>query len=66
MTECYNVTKEPDNKDDVRNINVTESEGSQDIVALDISIEKIQQPLNIRKVNIGTTEDPNFASVGYY
>ena len=33
MMECYNVTREPDDEDNPRNINITESEGSWDIAA---------------------------------
>ena len=42
MIECYNVTGEPGNGDDPRNINIIESEGSQDIAAPEMSANKFQ------------------------
>ena len=64
MIECYCVTGEPNDEDDPRDIHIIESEASQDIVAPKIAVEKVQQPLKIRKINIWTTEDPQFSNVG--
>ena len=47
MMECYNVTGGPDDGDDPRNINIPELEGSRNIAAPEMSIEKIHQPLKI-------------------
>ena len=58
--ECYNVSGELEDDDDLQNINILETEGSRDVAAPDI------QPLKIKKVNIGTEENPKFASVGDY
>ena len=64
MMEWYNRSGEPEDDDELWNINIPETEGSRDVVALDIAIDPMSQPLKIRKVNIGTKENPKFASVG--
>ena len=60
------MTGEPHNGDDPRNINIAESEGSQDIAAPKMSTDKVHQPLKIRKVNLGMVEDPKFTTVRDY
>ena len=47
-------------------IYITESEGIHDIEAPKILFDQLKQPLKIKKVNIGTMEDPNFDSIGDY
>ena len=64
--ECYNVSGEPQDEDELRNINILETEGSKDVAALDIPTDPMNQVLKIRKVNIGTKENRKFASVGDY
>ena len=65
MIECYNLSRELD-YDDLQNINIPETEGSQDVAALDVPTYPMNQPLNMRKVNIGTKDNPKFASVRDY
>ena len=50
----------------MQNVNILESEGSHDIAAPDIPNDPMSQPLKIRKVNIGTEENPKFVSIGDY
>ena len=64
MSECYNVTREPDDEDDPIDINISELEGIQDNTTPKIASENVQQPLKIRKVNIGMTEDSKFTNIG--
>ena len=66
MMQCYNVTEGPNDGDDPRNINIIESEGSWDIAALEMSTDKVHQPLNIQKVNIGIEDEPKFTNIGDY
>ena len=66
MMECHNVTWGPNDGDEPRDINILESKGSQNIAATDIPKDKIHQSLKIRKVNIGTEEEPKFSNIGYY
>ena len=57
---------DPDDEDDPRYVNISKPEGSRDIAALEIPSNKVKQPLEIRKVNIGMTENPKFANIGDY
>ena len=64
--ECYNVSGDLEDDDELQNINIPETEGSRDVAAPDVPTDPMSQPLNIRKVNIGTEENSKFASVGDY
>ena len=66
MMEFYNASGGPEDDDELWNINILYSKGNRDVSAPDIPIDPMNQPLNIRKVNIGTEENPKFASVGDY
>ena len=66
MMECYNISSEPEDDDEFWNITIPESEGSINVVALDIPTDPMSYPLKIRKVNIGMKENPKFANVGDY
>ena len=66
MMECYNVRGGPNDGYDPRNINIPESKGSQNIAASKMPTDKINQPLKIQKVNIGTEEEPKFVNIGDY
>ena len=64
---CYNISGEPEDDDDMRNVNIPKSEGSHNIVATpNIPTDPMSQPLKICKVNIGTKENPKFANIGDY
>ena len=64
--ECYNMSGELEDDDELQNINILETEGSRDIVAPYVPTDPMSQPLNIIKVNIGTEENPKFAIVWDY
>ena len=66
MMEWYNIYGRPEDDDEIRHINILEIEGSGDVVAPDVLMDPMNQPLKIRKFNIGTEENPKFASVGDY
>ena len=66
MMECYNVIGGPDDDDDLHNINIPKMEGIWDVATLDVLTDPMNQPLKIRKVNIGMKENPKFANVGDY
>ena len=61
---CYNLSKDPD--DDPTNINIPESEGLREVEGSDISSEQFIKPLKIKKVNIGSEDNPKFANIGDY
>ena len=66
MMTCYNLFGEPEDDDELRNVNISESEGSHDVIVLGIQMESMSHPLKIRKVNIGSKENPNFANIRDY
>ena len=61
--ECYNVTGEQDN-DDQLDINIPESEGMCAVEGIGISSDQFLSPLKIKKVNIGSPKNPKFANIG--
>ena len=66
MMTCYNLSGEPEDDDELWNANIPESEGRCDVEALDILTDLMNQLLRIRKVDIGTVENPKFANVRDY
>ena len=66
MMTCYNLSGEPEDDDDMRNVNILGSKGSRNVVAPYIPTNPRSQLLNICKVNIGTEENPKFANIGDY
>ena len=55
-----------DEEEDPRNVNIAESEGSHDVQGPALELLEITEKVRIKKVNIGTEEDPKFASIGDY
>ena len=66
IMECYNISCEPEDDDELQNINVPVTKGSRDVATPYILTDPMSQPLNIRKVNIQVEENPKFLSVGDY
>jgi hypothetical protein len=66
LLECYNVTKEEQGEEDTRNVQVPETEGKCVVEGIDLESVAYTQPINMRKVNIGTTENTKFAQIGDY
>ena len=66
LMTCYNIPVKTEDDDDMRNVNILESEGSHNVAAPDILTNPMSQTLKIQKVNIGTEEDPKFANIGDY
>ena len=61
---CYNLTRDPD--DDLTNINILESKGTCVVEGSEISSDQFLKMLKIKKVNIGSLENPKFANIGGY
>ena len=61
---CYNLSGDLD--DDLTNINIPESEGSREVEGSGISSEQFIKLLKIKKVNIGSEDNPKFANIGDY
>ena len=60
----YNLSRDLD--DDPTNINIPELEGSHEVEESDIFNEQFIKPLKIKKVNIGSEDNPKFANIGDY
>ena len=60
------MTRGPNDGDNPRNINIPKIEGSWNVTALEISMDEMNQPLKIWKVNIGTEEKLKFVNVRDY
>ena len=63
--EYYNVIGEPDD-DDPLDINLPESEGMHTVDGFVIYSDQFLSLLKIKKVNIGSPENPKFANIGDY
>ena len=63
---CYNISGKLEDDDELRNINITETEGSHDVTSLYVPTDPMTHPLKIKKVNIGMEENMKFSSVGDY
>ena len=62
--EYYSLTKDP--YDDLNNIKIPESKGTQEIEGSGISSDQFLNPLKIKKVNIGSSDNPKFSNIGDY
>ena len=47
-------------------INIPESEGTHNVQGLELKVSDVAKPVKIKKVNIGTEEEPKFTSIGDY
>ena len=63
---CYNFSREPEDDDELQNVNIPKSEGSRDVATPYILMDLMSQLLKIRKVNIGSEENPKFSNVEDY
>ena len=61
---CYNFFEDPE--DDTTDIKILESEGSHIVEGSGISSEQFIKPLKIKKVNIGSKDNPKFDNIGDY
>ena len=66
MMTFYNLSKELEDDDELWNVNFSELEGSHDVATSDIPTDSMNQPLKIRKFNIGSKENPKFSNVRYH
>ena len=62
--DFYNLDRDPN--DDSSNINILELERTRVVEGSHISSDQFLKPLKIKKVNIGSPEDPKFANIGDY
>jgi hypothetical protein len=61
---CYNINADKD--DDLKKVNIAETEGHKDVEGPRVELPFIGQLIKINKVNIGTKETPNLSNVRDY
>jgi hypothetical protein len=54
------------NEDDLRDIHIKEAEGEIEVQGPPLESEVIVAPIKVKKVNIGTVENPQMAIIGDY
>jgi hypothetical protein len=60
------VQEEPPDEDDPRDIQITENEGEREMEGPSLELEVFFAPIKVKKVNIGTNDNPKMASIGDY
>ena len=55
MMTCYNLSGEPEDDDELQNVNILEFKGSHGVIAPNVPTDSMSQLLRIQKVNIGST-----------
>jgi hypothetical protein len=66
LLTCYHVQEETPDEDDPCDIQIKEAEGEREVEGPPIESEVIGEPIKVKKVNIGTAENPKMASIGDY
>jgi hypothetical protein len=66
LLSCYQVHEEALDEDDTRDIHIGEFEGEREVEGPPLESKVISMPIKIKKVNIGTAEQPKMASIGDY
>ena len=60
LLECYNVKKEEYEDEDPRDVQIPKTEGTRVVEGSELASVVYTQPIKMKKVNIGTTENPKF------
>ena len=63
--KCYNITIEAEDED-LRKINILETEGHNEVQGLQIEDPNITAPVKTKQVNIHTGAEPKFTKIGDY
>ena len=63
--ECYNIMGEMNDNDPLE-INIHDSEGMRVVEGPAMSTDQFLKPLKIKKVNIGSVENPKFDNIRDY
>jgi hypothetical protein len=67
LLHCYDVAEEEDPvEENPHNIQILEVEGESEVEGPQLVSEYYSPPMNINKVNIGTTKNQKIASTGGY
>jgi hypothetical protein len=63
---CYHVEEKALDEDDPRNVQIIEIEGKREVEGPFLESEVFDAPIKVKKVNIGTTDNPKMVSIGDY
>ena len=63
---CYHVHEDTPEEDNLHDIQIEEVEGEREVEGPPIESEVIVASIKVKKVNIGTVENPKMASIGDY
>jgi hypothetical protein len=66
LLSCYHVQEEAPDEDDLCDIQIEEAEGEREVEGPPLESEVIVASIKVKKVNIGTVENPKMASIGDY
>jgi hypothetical protein len=66
LLSCYHVQEEEPDEDDPRDIQIEEVECERELEGPPVKLEVISVPIKVKKLNIGTVENPKMASIGDY
>jgi hypothetical protein len=66
LLSCYHVEEEVPGEDDSRNIHITYIEGEREVEGLSLESYVFVAPIKVKKVNIGTNDNPKMESIGHY
>jgi hypothetical protein len=66
LLSCYHVQEEVPDEDDPHDIQIEEVEGEREVEGPPLESEVIFALIKVKKVNIGTVENPKMASIGDY
>ena len=63
---CYHVQEEAPDEEDSCNIQIKEVEGERGVEGPPLELEVFVASIKVKKLNIGTVENPKMASIGDY
>jgi hypothetical protein len=66
LFSCYHVEEEAPDEVDPHNIHITRIEGEREVEGPSLESKLFSTPIKVKKVNIGTIDNPKMASVGDY
>jgi hypothetical protein len=66
LLSCYHVEEEAPDEDDPRNIQITEIEGEREVEGPSLESKVFVAPIKVKKVNIGTIDNPKMVCIGDY
>jgi hypothetical protein len=66
LLSCYHVQEEVLDEYDTHDIHIEEVEGKREVVGRPLESEVISALIKVKKVHIGTMDNPKMASIGDY